>query len=377
MNKGIHKRWNLTVSLVLFVFAVMIAAMLLVVLLVLVLHLLGILHLWEGDADSYATMYEGFGDHEEYGSRGIFGPLAPLAGLMAFSIFMGTAIAAFFSRKALAPIRTVISATQVVAEGDFDVRVDLKGIYELEELSQSFNKMVQELASIETFRADFINSFSHEFKTPIVSIRGFAKLLQDGELSEDEKKEYLDIIIVESERLAELSTNILNLQRYESMEIVTDKTLFQLDEQIRRAIVMTEPQWASKDLDLKVEMDRVMFEGNEDLVQQIWLNLLDNAIKFSCENGVVCIRLSGTEDGALFSIQDHGIGMDEQTIERAFDKFYQGDSSHAKAGNGLGLTIAKHITELCGGTLTVQSKPEKGSTFSVFLPTHGDSSRDS
>jgi len=262
----------------------------------------------------------------------------------------------------------VIDATHRIAEGDFTARVEIKGISELEELSQSFNKMAHELSSIETLRMDFINNFSHEFKTPIVSVRGFAKLLKDGDITENEKQEYLDIIITEAERLAELSTNILNLSKYETIKIVTDKSPFRLDEQIRRAVVLTERKWAVKNIAVNVDMEEVIFNGNEDLTQQIWLNLLDNAIKFTNAGGVIDIKLLNWNGGFRFVIQDNGVGMDEQTAAHIFDKFYQGETSHAAPGNGLGLAIVKQIVTLCGGTISVQSKTGDGSSFVVSCP---------
>ena len=290
------------------------------------------------------------------------------AGLVTISILLGTAIAGLFSRIALNPIRKVIDATHRIAEGDFTARVEIKGISELEELSQSFNKMAHELSSIETLRMDFINNFSHEFKTPIVSVRGFAKLLKDGDITENEKQEYLDIIITEAERLAELSTNILNLSKYETIKIVTDKSPFRLDEQIRRAVVLTERKWAVKNIAVNVDMEEVIFNGNEDLTQQIWLNLLDNAIKFTNAGGVIDIKLLNWNGGFRFVIQDNGVGMDEQTAAHIFDKFYQGETSHAAPGNGLGLAIVKQIVTLCGGTISVQSKTGDGSSFVVSCP---------
>ena len=353
MNKRIKKRFGLTLSLVLFVFAVLMSGMLLAGLLLGILHFTGALSLWDGVR------------HEQV--EGL-GALRGVVAMMIFSTVMGTAVAAFFSKKALNPIRKVIKATQKVAEGDFNVSVDLKGVYELEELSHSFNKMTNELSSIETLRRDFINNFSHEFKTPIVSVRGFAKLLKDGNLTEDEKQEYLDIIITESERLASLSENVLNLSKYENIEIMPEKTTFQLDEQIRRAIVLTEPKWAEKSITVDVQMSEITFTANEDLTQQIWLNLIDNAVKFSNQSGTIIIRLEKWNGGVLFTIQDNGIGMDENTRARIFDKFYQGDTSRSKAGHGLGLVIVKRITELCGGNIEVQSEPEKGSKFTIWLP---------
>jgi len=353
MNKKMKSRWGLTLSLVLFIFAILSAAIILAGLLILFLHLTGALPLWE------ASRPEQAGGGGAY--RGIFV-------LMGFSIFIGTAIAAFFSSKALKPIRKVVEATNKVAGGDFDVRVDLKGIYELEELSHSFNKMAHELSSVESLRADFINNFSHEFKTPIVSIRGFAKLLKDGQLSDAEKQEYLEIIITESERLAQLSTNILNLSKFEAIDIVTDKAPFRLDEQLRRAIAITEPKWSAKNLNVNIGMDEITFIGNENLTQQIWINLLENAIKFSKQDGNIGISLMDGGQSFYFSIQDDGIGMDAETKNHVFDKFYQGDRSHKNMGNGLGLTIVKRIVELCGGTIEVESDLGKGCVFTITLP---------
>ncbi len=350
------KRWSLTISLVFFVFWVLLATLFLSGFIIVLLHKTGILLLPE---------FSGTGN----AGRGPYGFLFSLFGLC---VLLGIALTFFFSKKALNPIRKVIDAIHKIAEGNFSVQVELKGIGELEELAQSFNKMAHELSSIETLRSDFINNFSHEFKTPIVSVRGFAKLLRDGNLSEEERREYLDIIIVESERLALLSTNVLNLSRYENIEIITDKAPFRLDEQIRRAIVLTEPKWSQKAISMNVEMAEVTFMGNEDLMQQIWLNLLDNAIKFSYQGGMISVGLVNENGGVRFTIQDDGPGMDEETVERIFDKFYQGDLSHFKTGNGLGLAIVKRITALCGGTIEVQSELGKGSLFTVFLPNESE-----
>lgn len=344
MLKWIKKRLNLAITLVLFVFSVMMASFVVVGGMTFALHRLGVLN--------------GAGR----------GPLYLILALLLICILLGTALTAFFSEKALKPIRKIINATHSVAQGDFKVEVDIRGIEELEELSQSFNKMAQELSRTETLRHDFINNFSHEFKTPIVSVRGFAKLLKEGDLSKEETQEYLNIIIAESERLAQLSTNILNLAKYETIEIVADQSPFRLDEQIRRAVLMTEPKWSAKHIDMNIEMDEITFCGNEDLTQQIWLNLLDNAIKFSPESGQIIIRLSLWNGHIRFMIRDSGLGMYEQIKAHIFDKFYQGETSHAKEGNGLGLAIVKRITELYGGGIDVQSEVGVGSTFTVTLP---------
>lgn len=346
----LKRKCGLTISLIVFVFAVMMGAFILSGGVILILSHLGIF------------TFSDWGD-----ATGGF-PYAGLFFMMFISIMIGTALTWFFSKKALNPIRKVIDATRQVAKGDFSVQVELKGIGELADLSHSFNKMTRELSSIETLRGEFINNFSHEFKTPIVSVRGFAKLLKDENLSEETKQEYLDIIIGESERLASLSTNVLNLSKYDNIEIIADQADFRLDEQIRRAIVMLEPKWVAKGISVNVDLEEIVFNGQEDLTQQIWLNLLDNAIKFSHKGGNIDVKLSEDKGTIYFSIQDDGIGMDGQTLERVFDKFYQGDASRAKAGNGLGLTIAKRITNLCGGSIEAKSEPGKGSTFMVSLP---------
>jgi signal transduction histidine kinase len=343
-----RRKFNLTLALTLFLTAMMLASFMILGSLVYLLHSIGLI-------DIYETI------------RGL--RFVPIFGLLFINFLLATALTALFSKTALRRLKEIIKATHQVAEGHFHVKVDEhNGIYEFSELARSFNKMTQELASIETLRSDFINNFSHEFKTPIVSIRGFAKLLKDGGISDSEKQEYLDIILAESERLSALSTNVLNLSKYESLEIITEKTVYRVDEQIRMAIVMFEPKWSAKGLDVDVVLDEIMLNGSSDLTQQIWLNLIDNAIKFSPEGGSLIIRLTHWNNGLRFTINDAGVGMDNQTADRIFDKFYQGDASRTGAGNGLGLAIVKRIVELCGGKIEVQSELGVGSEFTVWLP---------
>ncbi len=353
MIRFLRKRLSLTISLVLFVFGVLLTTFMVAGGSVIILHRLGVI--------SFTNIPS---RELNVGNRN---PLYPLFFLFGICVLLGTTLTAFVSRKTLNPILKVIAATHQVAQGNFDVQVHVSGVGELEELSESFNKMTHELSSIETLRSDFVNNFSHEFKTPIVSIRGFAKLLKENHLTLTEQHEYLDIIITESERLANLSTNMLDLTKYENTEIVTDKNSFQLDEQIRKAIVLMEPKWSTKEITFGVDFDCVVYMGNEDLTQQIWINLIDNAIKFSHIGDQINISLTNTPKGIAFVIQDHGPGMDENTIAHIFDKFYQGDTSHSHAGNGLGLTLVKRIVNLCNGEIFVQSKPGIGSTFTIIL----------
>ncbi|MCL2203878.1 MAG: HAMP domain-containing histidine kinase [Defluviitaleaceae bacterium] len=343
-------KWGLAPVLVLYVFAVILAAMILAGILIMVLGHVGILDLGPFMAEMD------------------FRPRLPLLGMIFFSVLIGTALAAFFSKMAVEPIRRLNEATKKVTRGDFSIQIHTNSIHELEDLYKSFNQMTRELSSTQALRSDFINNFSHEFKTPIVSIRGFAKLLKDGGLTGDERREYLDIIIAESQRLSTLATNVLNLSKYETMEIVAEKEPFYLDEQIRRAIATTEPLWAVRGLTMDVALEEVAFTGNADLIQQIWLNLLDNAIKFSHENGTIHASCTKTAGAIRITVQDHGIGMSEQTRTRIFDKFYQGDESRKQSGNGLGLTMAKRIVELHAGSISVTSQPGHGAKFTVTLP---------
>ncbi|MFS0722382.1 ATP-binding protein [Paenibacillus sp. 1P07SE] len=303
-------------------------------------------------------------------------PIRGVYVLLYISLFMGVVIAALLSRRSVRPIRDMMEATSKVAKGDFSAEVRAKGsiVFELDALAGSFNKMVQELRGIETLRSDFVRNFSHEFKTPIASISGFAKLLKKGDLSEQDKQEYLDSIIQESERLVGLSTSILNLSKVENIEIVSEKSVYRLDEQVRLAILMLEPQWSARSLHLELALDEeIDICGNKHMIQQVWMNLLDNAIKHSNSGGMLKVGLWQRGGEAVFRLEDHGSGMSEETRQRMFDKFYQGDASRATAGNGLGLTLVKRIVDLCEGTIEVESELHRGSIFTIRLPLGGAS----
>lgn len=292
---------------------------------------------------------------------------APLVIFAVFSVIVGTIFALVFSRVPLAPMREIIEATDRLAKGDFDARIQLKGPEEMQMLNVSFNNMAEELGSIEVLRSDFVNNFSHEFKTPIVSVRGFAKLLKHEDLSKEERDEYLDIIIDESERLAELATNMLNLSKLENQTIVADKAIYNGSEQIRRIIALLENKWTEKNVEICFECDEVDFYGNAELLNQVWTNVIDNAIKFSPENSCVNITIIQKNDVTAVTITDQGIGISADTAAHLFDKFYQGDTSHATKGNGIGLTLAKRIVELHSGTISVK-RNNVGTEFVVELP---------
>lgn len=239
---------------------------------------------------------------------------------------------------------------------------------ELREFSQAFNTAAQELSSTELLRKDFINNFSHEFKTPIVSLGGFARLLREETLSPQDQAEYLDIIISESDRLAQLATNILMLSKIEAQSIVAQKNTFQISEQIRQSVLMMESKWRAKQLCMDLELEELYFTGNEELLKQVWVNVIDNAIKFSADRTNVIIILTREGDHLNFSVQDQGCGMDEHTRAHMFDQFFQGDTSHATEGNGLGMAMVHKIVELHNGRILVESTPGVGTRVTVTLP---------
>lgn len=272
------------------------------------------------------------------------------------------------SRKIVNPIKKITDATKKVASGDFTIELETKRNDEIGELTHNFNKMVKELNSIECLQKDFINNVSHEIKTPISSIQGFAKLLEADDLSKEERKEYAEIIKEESDRLLYLSTNILKLAKLENQERIMNKTKFNIAEQIRRTISVLEPKWKEKNIKFNVSLKEQEFWGEKDLMYQVWMNIIENSIKFSKQDGQIDVKMKTNQDSVIVEIKDYGIGMEEEEAKKIFDRFYQVDKSHTKPGAGLGMTIAKRIVELSGGKIEVKSKLNESTTFIVTLP---------
>ncbi|MPM07787.1 Alkaline phosphatase synthesis sensor protein PhoR [bioreactor metagenome] len=234
-------------------------------------------------------------------------------------------------------------------------------------MSQSFNALAEELQNTEMLRSDFVNNFSHEFKTPIVSIRGFAKLLQKGNLPAEQQREYLGIIADESTRLAEMATHVLDLTKIENQSILTDVTRFNLSEQIRGAVLLLEKKWSQKGLTIAAEFDEYEIEANEEMLKQVWINLIDNSVKFSPQGGEIGLSIAKTADGIAVAVKNNGAEIAEEDQKRIFNKFYQGDTSHAAEGTGIGLAIVKRIVELHKGKISVVSSPRE-TVFTVSLP---------
>jgi len=288
-------------------------------------------------------------------------------------ILLGTLLSGILSRYPLKPVSKIVTAVNRLAAGDFRTRLEFKGRFAgqplVRQMTDSFNTMAAELENTEMLRSDFINNFSHEFKTPIVSIAGFAKLLKRGNLPEEEQREYLDIIESESLRLAAMATNVLNMTKVENQTILTDVTRFNLSEQIRNCVLLLEPKWSKKGIEWDMEFDEHVVSGNRELLQEVWVNLIDNAIKFSPAGATVTITLKETDAGVAVCVKNQGPDIPADRLGDIFRKFYQVDGSHAAEGNGVGLAIVKRVTELHGGRVSVGSGG--GSTaFTVVLPEH-------
>lgn len=287
----------------------------------------------------------------------------------AVSILVGTQLSKFAGRHPLTAIAALSEATKEVAKGNFDVAVaEESPIKELRDMAHSFNRMTKELAGTELLRSDFVENVSHEFKTPLSAIEGYATLLQKPGLSEEKRAEYTGKILYNTRRLSTLTSNILLLSRLENQELDIPRETFCLDEQLREVILSQEEGWAGKDLELEVDLDSADYRGNRDLLAQVWQNLLGNAVKFVPERGLVRVLLRREESRLRVSVVDTGPGMSGEVQRRVFEKFYQGDPSRASQGNGLGLALAKRVVDLHGGEIVVSSKEGKGTTFTVYLP---------
>lgn len=302
------------------------------------------------------------------GSAPAISPVLLIIILILISSLIGCLLSVALYSLTFKDLNVFQTAMGKVAHGDFSVSLPENDDGYMHDLNCGFNAMVKSLKSIETLKTDFISDFSHEFKTPIASIYGFAKLLKKGGLTEEERREYIDIIITESNRLSRLAQNTLFMSRLENHETVYEKKLYSLDEQLRKCALMFQSEVDSKSIDLSLTGGKVDYYGNEDLVQQMWINLISNAVKFTPKNGSVEISVSSDGDNVIVSVRDNGIGMDEETQKRIFDKFWQGDSSRAVAGNGLGLSIVSKILQLTNGRIEVRSKVNEGSEFIVTLP---------
>ena len=273
-----------------------------------------------------------------------------------------------YQKKLSNPISKINDATKKVTKGEYNIELETTRKDEIGELTENFNKMIKGLQSTENLQKEFINNVSHEIKTPISSIEGFAKFLKEDNLSKEEREEYSNIIIEESERLSNLTSKMLKLSKLHNQEIIVNKQEIMVAEQIRKAISVLEHKWSQKDIKINVSLQEIMILGDEDLIFQVWMNLIENAIKFSKQNGKIDIKLIKEKSNIIVTIKDYGIGMSEDELEKIFERFYQIDKSHSEEGSGLGLAIVKRIIELSNGSIRIESKENKGTIVTVQLP---------
>ena len=289
--------------------------------------------------------------------------------ILIVALFFGALIAFVLNRIFVHPLVKLADAMKKVAGGDFSLEVKCPSKFRyIKDVYSAFNMMVRELAKTETLQTDFVSNVSHEFKTPINAIEGYASLLQDKQLSPAEQNIYVEKIMFNTRKLSELVGNILLLSKVTNQSMQIKATSFRLDEQIRQSILALESKWEEKEIEFDIELEDIVCTGYENLLSHVWLNLIDNAIKFDPQGGTIRISLSRSGDDAVFSIWNNGPEISPADTERIFTKFYQAESSRASEGNGLGLALVKNIVDSSGGTIGVSSSAGNGTEFTVTLP---------
>lgn len=275
------------------------------------------------------------------------------------------------------PITKISEGMQKVADGDFSVQLTLSDIHrkkqrdknydEISVMADNFNKMTRELSGMDYMRKDFMSNVAHEIKTPVAAITGFSEMLLDGGLSKEEQEEYLTYIYQEAQRLSRINENMLQMSRLDHQNIVDLTQEVQVDEQIRRCIILLGEKWPDREIQYELDLEKCSIVSNYDLLFQLWTNLIDNAIKYSKNECTIWITAKIMDNFLVFTIKDEGIGISEDKLSKIYDRFYQCDESHKKQGSGLGLSIVKRIIELLNGSITCESKLGEGTIFTVRL----------
>ena len=302
----------------------------------------------------------------------VLGPIWPIVLMLISSIILGTIIGIVLSRRLFKQFLQLGDGIRQISVGNFDVHIDeipnADKDSDLNNLIISFNKMTEQLKETELLSSDFISNVSHEFKTPLMTIEGYVTLLDDDTLDKEERKKYIRIISEATHKLSNLTSNILKISKLDNSEIDLNVKEYNLSEQIREIIIMLEGSWEKKNIEFNLTLPDCMIVNDEELLEQVWSNVIGNAVKFSNNDSKIDIYLSSTIDKVVVTVRDYGIGMSEETLKRLFDKFYQGDISHSSEGNGLGMTLVNKICELCHGTIDVSSKLDEGSTITITFP---------
>lgn len=291
--------------------------------------------------------------------------------LLISSVIVGTICSRIVGGRTLKFVSDFSNATKEIARGNFDVRLSTNmPAAEFSDMAESFNYMADELSKNEMMKNDFIENVSHEYKTPLAAIEGYATLLQTPDLTAAQRQDYTARIIDSTKRMSNLVGNILLLSRLEHQEGQIEKTSFSLDEQIRETILLFEKEWVDRDIHLEIDLDDAICYGNQALLAEVWQNLLSNALKFVPDHGEIHISLTIVDGFLKVTISDNGIGMDEETMHHMYDKFFQADQSRTTAGNGLGLSLVRRIIAMHNGTIHVESEKGKGTRFIVSLPSY-------
>ena len=288
------------------------------------------------------------------------------------TIVSGALLLAWEAGFYIRPAQSVVEATGRIAKGDFAVRVpqpeNLVSTEEGVQLVENFNRMAKELQSIDHMQKGFTGSVSHEFKTPLSSIVGFSEILLEGGLTENERREYTGLVHEEALRLSRLAENLLRLSRLDAQAIVMRHENIAVDEQIRQCVILLAERWEVKDISFAIDLPPLQIESDPDLTKQVWLNLIDNAVKYSGEGSTIHISGQLAQNSICVCIRDEGMGIPADKQAHIFERFYQCDESHQEKGHGLGLSIVKRIMELLGGQIACQSQPGQGTEMIVALP---------
>ncbi|PGS27383.1 two-component sensor histidine kinase [Bacillus cereus] len=289
-----------------------------------------------------------------------------------FMILLWILIAVLMRPKRQAMIWTIIEPIQKIAKGDFSVKIRNEEKYdgEIGVLVKSINDMTDELNAMEKMRQEFVSNVSHEIQSPLTSIKGFARALQDDNLSEEKRKHYLTIIETETTRLSKLSQNLLKLTLLESEEYTPERVTYQLDQQLKQVVLNSEPLWAEKEIELDLDLEKVHITADQESMSQVWINLIHNSIKFTPSSGTISIKLKEYETLVEVRIRDSGIGISEEQKQHIFERFFKADSSRNRAygGSGLGLAIVKKVVDLHQGEIKVESEEGNGTEFIVCIP---------
>ncbi|HDR7753655.1 envelope stress sensor histidine kinase HitS [Bacillus paranthracis] len=291
-----------------------------------------------------------------------------------FIVLIWVLIGVLMRPKREAMIWTIIEPIQKIAKGDFSVKIRNEEKYngEIGVLVKSINDMTDELNAMEKMRQEFVSNVSHEIQSPLTSIKGFARALQDNNLSEEKREHYLTIIETETTRLSKLSQNLLKLTLLESEEYTPERVTYRLDQQLKQIVLNSEPLWAEKEIELDLDLEKVHITADQESMSQVWINLIHNSIKFTPSSGTISIKLKEYEALVEVRIRDTGIGISEEQKQHIFERFYKADSSRNRAygGSGLGLAIVKKVLDLHQGEIKVESEEGSGTEFIVRIPNH-------